>query len=82
VFIEPVTTFAAATSVQNVGDVTGNTRISFPVFGSGVAGTTINLSVKKFTSPSVAFSIRIETDNAGSPSGTLATADSYGSVAA
>ncbi len=73
VFIESVPTFATATSVQNVGDVSGNTRISFPIFGTWVAGTTFNISLKKTVSPSATFSFRIETDNAGSPSGTIVT---------
>lgn len=54
-------------------DVAANTRISFPVFGTGVAGTTLSLAIKKIASPSATFSFRIETDNAGSPSGTPVT---------
>lgn len=82
VFIESVTPFASATSEQYVGDVVNNTRKSFPVFWTGVSWSTIELSIKKFASPSAAFSVRIETDNAGSPSGTLAHANAYGTVSA
>lgn len=82
VFIEPVTPFASATWEQYVGDVANNTRVSFPVFWTGISSSTIKLSIKKFVSPSVTFSVRIETDNAGSPSGTLAHANAYGTVSA
>jgi hypothetical protein len=82
VFIEPAPTTAQATSAQNIGDVTANTRISFPVFGSGVAGTTLKLNLAKVGSPSVNLWVRIETDNAGSPSGTLVNANATGTVTA
>lgn len=82
VFVEPVTPFASATLEQYVWDVTSNTRASFPIFWTGVSWTTIKLSVKKFVSPSATFSVRIETDNSGSPSGTLAHANAYGTVSA
>lgn len=70
-FVEDIVTFADSTQVQNIGDVTANTRVSFAAFGSWEAASTLNLSLKKFVSPSVDLGLRIETDNAGSPSGTL-----------
>ena len=82
VFAEPIATFAASTTVQAIWDVTARTRFSIPWFGSGVAGSTLKLSLKKFVSPSVALGIRIETDNAWSPSGTLVHANATGTVAA
>lgn len=82
VFVEPVSTFASSTTVQAIGDVTGRTRFSIPWFGSGVAGSTLKLSLRKYVSPSVALGIRIETDNAWSPSGTLVHANATGTVSA
>ena len=81
-FIENAPTTAQATSAQNIGDVLANTRVSFPVFGSGVAGTTVALNLAKTGSPSVNLNVRIETDNAGSPSGTLVNANATGTIAA
>ena len=60
----------------------GNTRISFPVFGSGVAGTTLKLSLAKVVSPSINLNIRIETDNgSGNPSGSLFHANAIATIA-
>lgn len=72
VFIENSPSSADATFAQNIWDVASNTRISFPIFGSGIAATTLNLILAKFGSPSVDLWIRIEEDDgSGSPSGTL-----------
>lgn len=79
-FVEDMVTFALATSVQNIGDVTANTRVSIPVIWSGVAATTLKLSLKKFVSPWVDLWVRIETDNSGEPSGTLADANATATV--
>jgi hypothetical protein len=79
-FVEQWPTFVVATTVQNIGDVTGNTRVSFPLIWSGVAGNTLKLALKKFVSPGVDLWIRIETDNAGSPSGTLMDANATATV--
>ena len=73
VFVESWPIFAVAATVQNIWDVSGNTRVGFPVIGTGVAGTTLKLALKKFVSPWVYLWVRIETDNAGSPSGTIVT---------
>jgi hypothetical protein len=70
-FREDMVTFASATTVQNIGDVSGNTRVSIPVFWSGTASNTLKLALRKFVSPWVDLWVRIETDNAGEPSGTL-----------
>lgn len=79
-FVEDMVTFASATSVQNIWDVTANTRVSIPVIWSGVASTTLKLSLKKFVSPWVDLWVRIETDNSGEPSGTLADANATATV--
>ena len=79
-FVEDWPTFAESTLVQNVGDVAGNTRFARPFFGSWVAINTFKLWLNKTLSPSVNFGFRIETDNAGSPSGTLANANATGTV--
>ena len=73
VFIEPGVTFALSTALQNIGDVVTNTRVAIPIFGAGVNFTTLQLALRKFVSPSVDLGVRIETDNAGSPSGTTVT---------
>lgn len=80
VFVEDMVTFASATSVQNIGDVSGNTRVSIPAFGSGTASNTLKLALRKFVSPSVDLGVRIETDNAGEPSWTLADANATATV--
>lgn len=70
-FVEDMVTLAAATNVQNIGDVIANTRVSFPALWSGVASNSIALAIKKFVSPSVNLWFRLETDMNGNPSGTL-----------
>jgi hypothetical protein len=75
VFKETAPTFAQATTAQNIWDVAGNTRVSFPAIGTGVAGNSLKLSLAKVLSPTAFCRVRIETDNAGSPSGTLVDAN-------
>lgn len=82
VFIENAPTTAQASSIQNIGDVTANTRDTFPAFWTGVPASTLKLNLAKTGAPSVALWVRIETDNAGSPSGTLVHANAIGTVAA
>lgn len=50
-FVEDMVTFASATSVQNIGDVTANTRVAIAAFGAAVSANTLKLSLKKFVSP-------------------------------
>ena len=68
--------------IQNIGDVTANTRVSIPALWSGVTASTLKLALKKFVSPWVDLWIRIETDNAGEPSGTLVDANATATVTA
>lgn len=70
-FAETWPTFAQATSVANIWDVTANTRYEFPIIWDGVAKTTLKLWLKKFVSPSVDLKLRFENDSSWSPSGTL-----------
>lgn len=49
-------------------------------FGTGVAMTTLKQSLKKTGTPAQNLNFRIETDNAGSPSGTLFHANATGAV--
>lgn len=70
-FVEDMVAFADADQEQNIGDVSWNTRVSIEAFWSGVAASTLKLSLRKETSPSVDLELRIETDNAWVPSGTL-----------
>jgi len=72
---------AALTLSQNVCDVSANTRVSFPIFGTWVAWSSLNVNLCKFWSPSAALWFRIEWDNAGSPNGTPVT-NGTGSIAA
>lgn len=71
VFKETAPTFAQATTVQNIGETLVNTRVSFPAIGTGVAGNSLKLALAKNLIPTAFLRVRIETDNAGSPSGTL-----------
>lgn len=70
-FVETWLTFAVSTNKQNIWDVVWNTRVSFPFIGSWVASNSLKLSLCKTGTPSTNLIIRLETDNAGSPSGTL-----------
>ena len=81
IFLEPPTTFALATTEQEIGDAAANTRYAFRVYWNGVSMTTMKMSLMKVTAPSVNLWIRIETDNAGEPSGTLADANAYATIA-
>ena len=81
-FKEVWPTFAEATTAQNIGDVAGNTRVSIPVIWSGVAGNSIKLALAKVGSPSSDLIVRIETDNAGSPSGELVDANATATITA
>lgn len=74
-FKETAPTFAQASTAQNIWDVAGNTRVSFPAIGTGVAGNSLKLALAKNWSPSAFLRVRIETDNAGNPSGTLVDAN-------
>lgn len=82
VFVEDMVTFASATSVQNIGDVTANTRVAIAAFGAAVSANTLKLSLKKFVSPWVDLKLRIETDNAGSPSWSLVDANATATITA
>lgn len=82
-FPESMVTFASATNIQNIGDVTNNKRFDILWFGSGVNGNTIALSLKKFSAPTVSLSVRIETDDGSwNPSGTLVHANADTTVTA
>lgn len=45
-------------------------RLAFSQFGSGVSTNAITLALKKTGTP-LDFVVRVETDNSGTPSGTL-----------
>jgi len=80
VFVEDMVTFASATSVQAIGDVTANTRVAILAFGSWVASNTLKLSLRKYVSPWVNLSVEIETYAAWEPSGTLFDPDATSTV--
>lgn len=80
-FPETTPTFAESTSVQNIWDVTANTRVSILSFGSGVAWSTMQLALRKFVSPSADLAIRLETvDWSWNPTGTLVNANATATV--
>jgi len=78
-FAESWPTFVESTSVQNIWEATGNTRVAIPAFWSWTSMTTLKLALKKFTSPSANLSIRIETDSSWA-SWTLVNANATASV--
>jgi len=80
-FPETAPTFAESTTVQNIGDVTANTRVVLYDFGSGISWNTMQLALRKFVSPSADLSIRLETvDVSGNPTGTLVNANATATV--
>ena len=75
-FPEKWPTFAEAVTVQNIGDVTANTRVILYDFWSWISSNTKKLSLRKFVSPSVNLSVRLETiDWSWNPTGTLVNAN-------
>lgn len=80
-FPESSPTYTQATGIQNIGDVTANTRGDCVVYSTGVYSSTFKMGLKKFVSPSVNFSFRLETDNAGASSGALVDPNSIATIA-
>lgn len=80
-FNESMVTFAQATSSQNIGDVSWNTRVAIRAIWSWVAWNTLKLALAKIVSPSVNLKIRIQTDNAWNPSWTLVDANATAEIA-
>ncbi len=58
-----------------------NTKVSTTIMGSWVSGSTLKLALKKILAPVDNYIVRIETDSAWNPSGTLADANSTVTVA-
>ena len=84
VFVESWPTAAQATTKQNIGDVVWNTRVSFPIIWTWVAGNTFKVNICKTGTghnSNQNLNFRIETDNAGSPSWTLADANATATIA-
>lgn len=75
VFKETAPTFATSTSLANIWDIILNTRVSFPAIGNWTSSNYLRLALAKVLSPTAFLRVRIETDNAGSPSGTLVDAN-------
>ena len=63
VFKETAPTFAQATTVQNIGDVTGNTRAYLYGLSNWVYSSTFKISLKKILAPTVAFNCRLQQYN-------------------
>ena len=66
---------------NNMGNASANTRVAVRIIGNGVSASSLKLSLKKTGSPADNVTVRIETDNAGAPSGTLADANATATVA-
>ena len=82
VYSESYSTFANATVPLNISDVTANTRIFFPIMGSGSAMTTFSLALRKVWTPTQNLNFRIETDNgSGLPTWTLFNANGTATIA-
>jgi len=82
-FPETAPTFVESTLVQNIWDVTANTRVSPTDFGTGVSWSTYNLSLNRTGSSSANLSVRLETiDGSGNATGTLVNANATATVTA
>lgn len=81
IFQEEAIEFTDADQEQNIWYITSNTRVSTRAIWSWTAWNTLKLSLAKVVSPSVDLWIRIETDNAGEPSGTLVDANATATIA-
>lgn len=64
-----------------MGDVAGSTRRSMKIIGNGISATTLKLGLGKVAAPTDNLVVRIETDSAWVPSGTLAHANATANVA-
>jgi hypothetical protein len=66
---------------QKMGDVSGNTRLSMKIIGNGISASTLKLGLGKVAAPTDNLVVRIETDSAWVPSGTLVNANATANVA-
>lgn len=81
-FLETQPTLNDTNTSLKFWDDSLRTRLNFQSFGYWIAWNSIKLPVAKVGSPSATLSYRIETDNAGVPSGTLVDPNAYGSIVA
>ncbi len=82
-FPETKPTFSESTVVQNIWDTAANTRVVLTDFWSWVSWSTMKLSLRKFVSPSVDLSVRLETLNVNwNPTWTLVNANAVSTVSA
>ena len=65
---------------QAIWDSASNTKIAIRAFGNGQTGNKIKLWLQPATGSVWDLSIRLETDNNGTPSGTLISQNAYSSV--
>lgn len=78
-FLENPVEFADATSEELVWEASANTRVAIKAVWNWENAGAVNLALKKVWTPST-LRIRIETDNAWSPSWTLIDANAVGEV--
>ena len=64
----------------NMGDILANTRRSIRIIGNWVSASTLKMSLGKVWAPADSLTVRIETDSAGNPSGTLANVNATSAV--
>lgn len=67
-------------SVQSIGDVAANTRVSLRFIGSGVSASSLKMGLNKNGAPGDNCIVRIETDSGGNPSGTLVNANATATI--
>lgn len=80
-YIDSPSTFAKADQDQNFGQISVlNVESSFPVVGNGASMSSMKLALKKAGTPTDNAVIRIETDSAGEPSGTLVDANATANI--
>lgn len=78
-FVTNYVNFVPSTGI-NMGDLAANTRISSKFIGSGVSASTLKMGLNKVAAPGDNVTVRIETDTAGNPSGTLVNANATATI--
>lgn len=77
-----MTTYTQADlSIQNIGDVSANTRVAIPVIWSGISANSIDLALAREDALGEDLEVRIETDDNGEPSGELINPNALATIA-
>lgn len=75
VYIDETAEQTVSTSEYSFGKASSYEKAENSIIGNGVAMTTMKMLFSKYGTPTDSMTVRIETDNAGEPSGTLADAN-------